>query len=187
MNENDAVIEAFTPAQLATKAVLLKQIIKLVTAEMKTTTAIAAEQFAKGAGEPARAIVDGEDTALGKLSKSDPAKVATVTDLDAFQAHLRATYPDKLEERTTIGELSEIIPVLLEHAPHLVDIADNVIPDWLSRKELELAKNTPVPGVTVRAPDGVMSITTKPAAEALVRSMLDASPIALLTLPAGAR
>ena len=180
-------VEAFTDAQIATKLVILQQVMKLITVEIKNLKAIGAEQFTKGSNESARAVIDGEDIALGKLSKSDPAKVSTIVDLAAFHDHLRSTYADKLEDRTTLGELSEIIPVLLEHAPHLVDIATDVIPNWLEKNELELAKNTPVPGVEVRAPEGVMSITTRPAAEKLVRSMLAASPVQLLSLPAGAK
>ncbi|MFY2788495.1 hypothetical protein [Rhodococcus sp. MALMAid1271] len=187
MSNATEVIEAFTPAQLAAKAVIQKQFIKLMSDELRKTTNLALEQFSKGSNEAARLVIDGEDTKLGKLSKSDPAKVATVVDYEKFEAHLRATYADKLEERNVLGELSEIIPVLLEHAPHLVDMQTDVIPDWLARNELELAKSTPIPGVEVRAPEGVMSITTTAAAETLVRSMLAASPIELLTLPAGAK
>lgn len=187
MSETKDVVEAFTDAQLATKAIILQQIMKLITGEIKSTKAIAAEQFSKGSSEAARAVVDGEDTKLGKLSKSDPEKVATVVEPEVFEAHIRSTYADKLETKVVLGAPEEIIPVLLEHAPHLVDISENVIPEWLSKNELTLAKSAPVPGVEVRAPEGVMSITTTPAAEALVRSMLDASPIELLTLPAGAK
>lgn len=180
---NTNVIEAFTDSQLATKAVILQQIMKLIAGEIKSTKAIATEQYEKGDGKAARANVDGVDTKLGKLSKSDPAKVATVTDYAAFQAHLRAEYPENLETEFELGETSEIIPVLLKHAPHLVTAHENVIPGWLESNELKLALSRPVPGVEVKAPAGVMSITTTAASEKLVRGMLEASPIPLFALP----
>lgn len=176
------VIEAFTDSQLATKAVILQQITKLIAGEIKSTKAIATDQYEKGDGKAARAEIDGVDTKLGKLSKSDPAKVATVVDYPTFQAHLRAEYPDKLETEFELGDTSEIIPVLLEHAPHLLTKHENVIPGWLESNELKRALSRPVPGVEVKAPVGVMSITTTPASEALVREMLAASPIPLFAL-----
>ncbi len=171
-------IQAYTDADLAYKIVLLKTLLDLVTREFRETKALAAEQYPKGASIPARTDTD---LKLGRVTKSDPKPTATVVDDEALDAWIRAEYPDKLQHHVELGDLGEVLALLIEHGRRDLITESLVIPEWLRSNVLAAALNgRETPGVVVARADGVVSATREPAAEQLVRRLLAGSPVQLL-------
>lgn len=172
------IIEAYTDADLAYRIVLLKTLQDLVIAEFKAAKQIADEQFPKGVGIPAR--TDG-DVKLGKVSKSDPKPVADVVDRKALDEHIRAEYADKLESRVELGDIAQIIPVLLDAGRTDLFTEVEVIPDYLyGLAKAAAIKGKPVPGVEVRTPPGTVSARAEVAAQQEVRRLLSGARVPLL-------
>lgn len=171
-------IQAYTDADLAYRIVILKTLLDLVTREFREARALAAEQFPKGASIPARTDTD---VKLGRVSKSDPKPTTTVMDADAFDAWLRAEYPDKLQHSVEIPDLSEVLAILIQQDRRDLIKESFVVPDWLRANMRSAAlAGREIPGVTVNGADGVVSATKEPAAERLVRQLLSGSPVQLL-------
>ncbi|MEU9515879.1 hypothetical protein [Micromonospora sp. NPDC048169] len=172
------IIEAYTDADLAYRIVLLKTLCDLVIDEFKAAKQIAGDQFPKGAAIPART---GDDVKLGKVSKSDPKPVAEVVDRAAVEDYIRTEYADKLESRVELGDIAQIIPILLD-----ADRADlftevEVIPDYLyGLARAAAVKGMAVPGVEVKSPPGVVSARSEVAAQQEVRRLLSGARVPLL-------
>lgn len=173
-----AEIQVHTDADLAYKIVLLKTLVDLVTREFREAKQQAAEQYPKGASIPARSDTD---LKLGRVSKSDPKPTATVVDEVAFDAWIRAEYPDKLEPDVELGDMAQVLCVLVDAARRDLITEVHRVPDWLRTTALAAAlTGTQVPGVVVARPDGVVSATRERAAENLVRQLLSGAPVQLL-------
>lgn len=171
-------IEAFTDSDLAMKIVLLKTLLDLVTREFRETKALAAEQWPKGASIPARTDTD---LKLGRVSKSDPKPTAAVVDDEAFDAWLRAEHPDKLQHHVELGDLGEVLAMLIEQGRRDLITESLVVPEWLRSNMIAAAlTGREIPGVIVTHPAGGVSATNVPAAERVVRQLLSGSPVQLL-------
>ncbi|MFI7191426.1 hypothetical protein ACIBQ0_16965 [Nocardia nova] len=172
-------IQAFTDSDLAYRIVLLKTLADLVNQEFRDAKALAAEQFAKGASIPAR--TDNDDVKLGRVTKSDPKPVAEIVDRDELDAYIRDQHPDKLERRVVLGDIAEVLPILIDAGR--MDLFTEVedIPDWLVGQMKAAALNgRPIPGIALRRPDGVVSARTERAAETAVRQLLSGARVPLL-------
>ena len=172
------IIEAYTDSDLAYKIVLLKKLCDLVIDEFKAVKQIASDQFPKGAAIPART---GDDVKLGKVSKSDPKPVAEVVDRDELDDYIRAEYADKLESRIELGDIAQILPVLLDAGRTDLFTEVEVIPDYLyGLAKAAAIKGKSVPGVEVKSPPGVVSARAELAAEQEVRRLLSGARVPLL-------
>lgn len=174
-------IQAWTDGDLAVRIVMLKAFTDLLNREFKAAKAIAAEQYPKGMGLPAWS----GDVQLGRVSKSNPKPDTTVTDYDALDAYIRQHHADKLEHRLVLGPAEEIVPILRDAGRDDLFEQVTAVPGWLLA-EMELkALKTPIPGITVFRPDGVVSARTEPAAVEAVKQLLAAAPVQLLELEGG--
>lgn len=100
--------------------------------------------------------IDG--TALGHVTRTNPAKSAKVTDEAQLLAFYAEEDPDALEDVTVISATeAEVIEVLREHAPHLLGV-DVRIRDWARSAACKRAHEGPIPGVTVSRPVGTVAI-----------------------------
>ena len=174
------IIDVYTDAELANRAVVLKALASAVLDEFNHVKSIAGNQLDKGDSKAARL----GDEKLGRLSKSDPKPTAKVTDPVKFDAYVRTRFADKLELRVELGDTAEICAVLADAGAD--DLYKHVesIPDWLVQEQLKsaLTPGADIPGITVTTPPGVVSATPTPAAKALVQELLAKSPIPLLAL-----
>lgn len=187
MPETHDVIEAVTDGDLAGQLVFLQQAQKMIGDEIKARKATADEQYARGLSVPANVTVGSEEITLGKVSKSNPEREARVVDREAFVQYLDETYPDDVQPQWRIGAPEEVIPVLMEHAPHLLTLEENVIPGWLESNVLKLAvvPSAPkIPGVVIENAPSRISITLRTEAKSLVREFLSKSPVQFLALTA---
>lgn len=172
------IIEAYTDSDLAYRIVLLKTLADLVLDEFKSAKQVAADQFPKGAAIPARTD---DDLKLGKVSKSDPKPVAEVVDRAALDDYIRTVYADKLESRIELGDVAQILPVLLDAGRTDLFTEVEVIPDYLyGLAKAAAVKGKAVPGVEVKSPPGVVSARREIAAETEVRRLLSGARVPLL-------
>lgn len=115
---------------------------------------------------------------LGSVSMSEPALKASVTDDDLFTEHCVATGDVNVSVGIT-GPLEEVLPVLVEHAPHLIGETFH-LPDWLIRNQLKKAEaGETIPGVTVTETDPRLMVRTKPEAMAEASRILAGTPLAI--------
>ena len=177
------VIDVEPVEDLVNRAVMVASIVKAVS-ETKSANAVQLDAILpKGDKRTATYIdADGVEQKLGTVSKSFPDPVATVTDQDALEAHLRETRSADLEVGYALGDLSQVYAVLLEHAPQLLTVTEGVIPKWLidvSKKEALIPGRT-VPGITVTRPAGVVIVRPNAVAKALAEQLLQSSPLLAL-------
>lgn len=181
------VIDAITNEDLASQLVFLQQASKMIADEISSRKRVAMDQFARGASVPANVMVDHEEVLLGKVGKSNPERQASVVDREQFVEYLLENYPDDVQSHWQIGAAEEVIPVLMEHAPDLLTLVENVIPAWLESNVLKLAvvPSAPkIPGVIIENKASTISITLRTDAKALVREFLSKSPVQFLALTA---
>lgn len=175
-------IQAYTDGDLAYRAVMLKAAIDLIMDEFEAVKAIAGEQFEKGDSKAARQ----GDVKLGRVSKSDPKPVATVTDRAEFEAYLSVKYGDTVTTTVELGDVAEIAAVLMDTGHEDLFTVVETIPDWVRQERLKAAlAGEFVPGVTVSSPEGVVSARPEPAAKAAVRALLNSSDVPLLAIEGG--
>jgi hypothetical protein len=173
------IIEAYTDTDLAYRIVLLKTLADLVNAEFKSAKQIAHEQFPKGASIPAR--TDNDDIKLGKVTRTEPKPVADVVDRDALDDYIRAEYADRLESRVDLGDIAQIIPILLDAGRRDLFTEVEVIPDYLyGLAKAAAVKGKQVPGLAVRRPEGHVMATSERAADQEVRRLLSGARVPLL-------
>lgn len=172
-------IQAYTDADLAYRIVLLKTLLDLVTQEFREAKALAAEQFPKGASIPARTD---SDLKLGRVTKSDPKPTATVVDEVAFEAWIRAEQPDKLEHRVRLGDVAQVLAVLVDQDRKDLIIESYEVSEWLRSNMLTsaLRDSRDIPGVVVTRPAGIVSATREHAAAELVRQLLSGARVPLI-------
>jgi hypothetical protein len=179
-------IQAYTDADLSYRIVMLKALTDLIKTEFIAAKRIAAEQYAKGAGIPARQKIDGLDVKLGRVTKSDPSPVATVTNQDEFESYLEVKFADTAVHEVILGDTSEICAALADAGREDLFTVVHRIPDWQRQERLKAAlAGEKVPGVTVSSPDGVVSARTEKAATDIVVELLSASPVPLLSIEGG--
>lgn len=175
-------IQAWTDADLAYRAVMLKAAADLILDEFKAVKALAVEQFQKGDSKTARI----GDQKLGRVTKSDPKPVATVTDQAEFEAYLSVKYGDTITTTVQLGDVAEIAAVLADHGHEDLFTVVETIPDWVRQERLKAAlAGEHVPGVTVSTPEGVVSARTEQAAKDRVVQMLSTGPVPLLAIEGG--
>ena len=177
------VIDVEPVEDLVNRAVMVASIVKAVS-ETKSANAVQLDAILPKGDKRTAAYIDadGVEQKLGTVSKSFPDPVAAITDQDALEAHLRETRAADLEVGYTLGDLSQVYAVLLEHAPELLTVTEGVIPKWLidvSKKEALIPGRT-VPGITVTRPAGVVTVRPNAVAKALAEQLLQSSPLLAL-------
>lgn len=181
------VIEVESVEDLVNRTVMIASLIKAVMA-VKSTNAVELDSVMQKGDKRTATYVDaaGIEQKLGTVSKSFPEPKATIADRNALEAHLRETRPDELEVSYVLGDTAEVYAVLLEHAPHLLTVNEDVVPQWLfdlAEKEA-LIPGRVIPGVTVSRPAGTVSVRPNAVANALAEELLQSSPLLALDSPA---
>lgn len=125
--------------------------------------------------ERVAAISPFDGSVLGHITRTKKDPVARVADVSALMAHIHETTPEGLEDVDVIAATDDqVIAVLREHAPHMLDSEVRIKPYALN-EALKLAlAGKEVPGVEIDRPLG--TVNTYPAKnagdaiEALVKS-----------------
>lgn len=179
-----------TPAQVALQNLAVNVYLnKRTKAGSDAARHTAGENLSPGDSLTVRSVLDG--TRYARVTMTDPKPVARVVDRDAVEGWaIDHDYGDKLVGRTEIvGPMSEVIAVLRQHAPHLVDEVHS-LPDW-ALHELrvrseeagepvgwggEMGEHAP-PGIEVSTPRGVIQVRLESAVERVVADYLAAGRI----------
>lgn len=155
----------------------------------------------KGATEPVT-HPDDDTREIATVSVTKPKAVATAMSTSALDAWIMENHPAKTETHTKIlGSEADVIAVLKEHAPYLLDEVV-VVPAW-ARNELltksaavgepmgfggEVGEHAP-PGIHVSTPDGQLRVKLAPTAVEVVDELWISGRVDLdgnlLELPAG--
>lgn len=102
-----------------------------------------------------------DERKLGIVYRTDPDPEWIIVDRQALLEHL-GEYPGNFETNLTIvGDEAEVLAVLHEHAPHLVDEVTN-IPEWIIKAALDASKEADeavAPGIKKVKPGGVLTVT----------------------------
>lgn len=175
-------IEAWTTPDLAMRIVMLKALSDLVNVELSAAKTLAATQFSKGATEPARTV---DDVKIGSVNKSDPGKVAKVTDMAALEEYIYSHHEQDLCEGVEFAAAGELMVALIEAGREDLFTRVTEIPDWLIGQLKKRALTTPIPGITVHTPAGVVSVRVESAARENVKQLLAAAPVRLIALEEG--
>jgi hypothetical protein len=95
---------------------------------------------------------DANGSPMGAVKHTEPSVKARVQDKDALVAFV----PDQVEPTISPDDASEILPILLEHAPHLVHDA---LPGYAVDVLLKRAEaGEEIPGVVVERKPGYVSV-----------------------------
>lgn len=162
-------IEVWTDGDLSLRIVLLKALLDEVQVELTAVKTVAAGRWAKGSTLPARSP---DDVKLGRVTKSDPKPVARITDRDAFERYVYAEHADEVDTVIVLGDVGEILPILIAAGREDLFTAVQKIPDSLVARLEKRALSVDVPGITVRKPEGVVSAAPAGAAREMVRRLL---------------
>ncbi|MFC9768978.1 hypothetical protein [Rhodococcus jostii] len=177
-------IQAYTDAELAYRAVVIKAIIDAFTAEFKAIKELAAEQYENGD----RKTVVRDRVKLGMLYRTDMDSVAVITDREAFEAYMTTSQADLLERRICLGAPEEVAAALQDagHEPGDLWWIEEFIPTSVMDEKLADAKTGKrVPGMTVSTPAGYMTAKPSRAVRELVGEYLSASPVTLQAIDGG--
>lgn len=152
------------------KLLLQTAVVKQLNLIIKQTREEAESQLEKGDMKRPRG--------LGTVSLPESKREAHVTNDDAFAKHCEMTGDATVAVAIT-GALEEVLPVLAEHAPHL--IGDRTyLPDWLIKRELDYAVGGQlIPGVTVTDKDSSLRVVAKDPAMVEALEILSGTPLAL--------
>ena len=125
--------------------------------------------------ERVAAISPLDGSVLGHITRTKKDPVAYVADEAALMAHIHETTPEGLEDVTVVAATDEqVIAVLREHAPHLLDSEIRIKPYALNEALKSALAGKAVPGVEIDRPVG--TVNTYPgknagdAIEAVIRS-----------------
>jgi hypothetical protein len=137
-----------------------------------------------------------------EVSKTKPKNRADIDDRRAVEGWILANYPGKAETKTVvIGSQADVIDVLREHAPFLLDEVTDV-PNYVVNELVlksqgagepvgfggETGEKAP-PGITVSAPDGQVRVNVHEGGADVVEEMWAAGVVDLdgqiVALPAG--
>lgn len=170
-----------TDTTLALRIAALKVLSDYTAEKYEAARAEGAKAMQRGERIVARSPID--DRKIAVIPLSDPNKKAEIVDGAALLVWLDEHYPDLVDsDYTVIGSEHEVIQVLFQHAPHLLDRRKRINPRALTDiKQNSATLGQPigpgneldVPGVEVRTPDPVL--TCRPTAEAfdIVRELHD--------------
>ena len=162
------------PAEI--QALVLAELAKRLKTSQAATKAIVGNRYGPGDKQTFRSPVD--DAKLGTVFRSDPDpewRVVAAAELDAFladedQGNTEATFE-------IVADASELIPLLLEHAPHLVRQVQRVTAaarTWA----MDVAKSgVTVPGIAKVKPEGVLSVRPDKNAGTAIERMVEAGVI----------
>jgi hypothetical protein len=142
------------------------------------------------------------EQAIVEVNKSKPKSRAIVESRRDVEAWIRANYPGKTETKTVIiGSQADVVDVLREHAPFLLDkvteIPDYVVNELVLKSQAagepvgfggEIGEKAP-PGITVSAPEGTLRVIVQDGGADIVEEMWAAGLVdldgQLVALPAG--
>jgi hypothetical protein len=145
--------------------------------------------------------LNGEQS-IAEVSKTKPRNKADVVNRRAVETWILANYPGKVESKTVvIGSEADVIDVLREHAPFLLDqvteVPDYVVNELVLKSQAagqpvgfggEVGEKAP-PGITVSAPDGQLRVVVQEGGAEAVEEMWAAGVVdldgQLIALPAG--
>lgn len=139
---------------------------------------------------------------IAEVNKTKPKNKAEIVNRRAVETWILANYPGKAESKTVvIGSQADVIEVLREHAPFLLDQVTEV-PDYVVNELVlksqgagepvgfggEVGEKAP-PGITVSAPDGQLRVVIQEGGAEVVEEMWAAGVVdldgQLVALPAG--
>lgn len=100
---------------------------------------------------------DAQGKAMGAATHSEPSSKATVSDRAELIAWAEVNYPELLTPVLNESDMAEILPIVMEHAPHLVHAG--TVGYLLSAllKEVEAGSRT-VPGVELVEKPGYVTV-----------------------------
>jgi hypothetical protein len=154
------------------EALALAELAKQAKSRLDSTKAIIGAGYPDGRKETFRSPLD--DRKLGQVWRTDPDPVWTVTDGVALDEHL-AQDPDNLETTFEINaDASELIPLLLEHAPHLVDQVPRVTQAARTAAMAEAKAGQDIPGIARIKPGGVLTVKPDKDAAEVIGALADA-------------
>lgn len=122
-----------------------------------------------------------EDMKLGTVGMSNPSKTATVTNRAAFTEWMVANYPEQVEDKPRIvGTQAEVLRVLRQHAPHLIETETRVF-EWAESAVTKLSvkagepcgpgRELDVPGITVSSKKPQLSVRPTKDAPDVIREL----------------
>lgn len=154
--------------ELAFQLLVLKAVQDIARAAVMPVRTAAQDALENGDRLSVTSPLDGTD--IGHVLRTKPKPVAEITDRAALEAWCREHYPALLEQRRGIApwNMNEALDVLAEHAPHLITVEHDVVPERVMASILaaSLAAGAPmgptgeadVPGVTVERPPGAITV-----------------------------
>ncbi|MGO1992257.1 MAG: hypothetical protein ACTH2Y_10575 [Corynebacterium sp.] len=105
---------------------------------------------------------DAQGKAMGAATHSEPSAKATVTDRNELIAWAEVNYPELLTPVLNESDMSEALPIILEHAPHLVRTGTVSFRLSALLKDVEAGKQV-APGVELVEKPGYVSVpSSKP-------------------------
>lgn len=118
-----------------------------------------------------------DDRKLGMVYRTDPDPVWRIVDRPALLEHLGGFEGNWHIDLRIVGDEAEVLAVLQEHAPHLLE-EERHIPDWIveaALKESEETNEAVAPGIRKIKPGGTLTVKPDkteagPAFAALVRA-----------------
>lgn len=138
---------------------------------------VASREYVSGNLRPGERIaaVAPDGTVLGHITRKVDTTEARVVDESALMAHLHEHNPDSLIDVDTIRHgtpSSEVVAVLKEHAPHLVDSRPRIQPWALNAALTDAKTGATVPGVELATVPGTTAIYPDKAAAAAIEGLI---------------
>ena len=149
------------------EALALKALEKEAGKRLTVAKALLGKRYPDGHRETFRSPVD--DSKIGLVYRTDPDPVWRITDseeLDRFLTDEDLGNVEVIYEIT--ADYADLVPLLLEHAPHLVEQVKRVTQEARDRAVAAAKAGKEIPGIAKVKPGGVLTVTPdKNAAEAI--------------------
>lgn len=186
----------------AARLALLSGLASYAADEVKTQRADVQLLMEPGEAHPVRSPLTGEMLARVRCSNPKPVTTVTITDHVALDEWIGREYPERLIVTPSVStRTDEVLAVLAEHAPHLVEIA-TVVPEYARAEVVTASKKAgkpagpsgelDVPGVTVTVETPAPSVSVAEKADnfgALIVDLVTSGVLSadgtLRELPAG--
>ncbi len=156
------------PRAAASRLAFLTALVELAVAELAKQRAATADVMEPGEAHPVR-TPDGAMLARVRMTNPKPKTTARITDHVALTEWIGREYPERVQVVPTISDRTEeVIAVLAEHAPHLVELPTS-LPTWCTEEVVKLSAKAgrpvgpggelDVPGVLVETATGTPSVS----------------------------
>lgn len=156
------------PRAAAARLTFLTALVDLAKAELAKQRAAAADVMEPGEAHPVRTPA-GEMLARVRMSNPQPVKTARITDHVALTEWIGREYPERIVVTPTVSDrTADVLAVLSEHAPHLVQLSTSV-PEWATTEIVAASRKAgepvgpggelDVPGIVVETTVGEPSVS----------------------------